>query len=580
MFVLRIAGLWALTLSCVAAAVAQVPGGEARDLALAALRLEFGRDELSVLPPELDAKFREACEAGYTLACRRATWATPAGPDLDRVVETFEPSCEAGDPVACLATGWALDGIAPTLPADDRDRSWRKAARYLKEDCEEGFQPACHDFASLLYANKGVVSEPAAALRRWTTACDKGSAASCLALARLNAAGGPGVPVNKPTARKLGDKACALDYPAACAFVGAMQDKSWAGSMLDAYYGELCDRGHVDSCWRLTRYYYDGVHPEPTAGRLDGLLSRTCALGHARACFESGRLEMENGGAVEHAAARYARGCDLGDAASCGAQVQLILGKQVAGSVRDAQHAFSAACDEGRSPEACKVLAAALIEGVDLPKDAARGRELLRRVCVDEHSDTEACFRLGLVYEEGLGGERDRTVASQYYRWSCASGTLDACLRRGDLLVSDVGVRRDDQEALAMYSQACAGGAAAACTRGGQILFEGTFVRRDLAQAASLYQTACSGGDGAGCFGLGQSLELGANGSPDLAGARQAYESALAAGSLEAKRALSRLLWNGAGGPRDKGRAKALCREACQGGDAVACRGPEFLKSI
>jgi TPR repeat protein len=61
--------------------------------------------------------------------------------------------------------------------------------------------------------------------------------------------------------------------------------------------------------------------------------------------------------------------------------------------------------------------------------------------------------------------------------------------------------------------------------------------------------------------------------------AREAYESAVANGSLEAKRALARLLWIGEGGKKDKGRAKALCREACQGGDPIACRGPEFLKS-
>lgn len=576
MFLLRLLALWTVMLP--ATARGQTPIGESRELALQALRLEFERDELSAPPAELDAKFRAACDAGYTLACRRATWSRPSGPDLQRALDAFEPSCEAGDNVACLVTGWTLDALAPTFSSDERDRAWRKAARFLKEDCEEGFQAACHDFAALLYANKGIVAEPAPSLHRWTVACDKGFAPSCLMLAQLNASGGPGVAVNKAAARKFGDRACALDYPAGCALVGQMQDKTWSGAMLDAYYGGLCDRGHADSCWRLARYYFDGVHPEPQTGRLDSLFARGCALGHARSCFESGRYEVDNGGSVDLASAQFGRGCDLQDAASCGAQVQLILTGQVHGSVREAQNAFNVACDEGRSKNACKVLAVALIEGEDLPRDAARGRELLRRVCIDERSDPEACFLLGRTYEEGLGGERDRTVASQYYRWSCAGRNLEACSRRGDLLVSDVGVRRDDAEALSMYALACDGGNATACTRGGQILFEGTYLARDLAKAAALYQKGCTGGDGAGCFGLGQALEAGASGRSDEAGARQAYESALAANSFEAKRAMARLLWNGLGGPKDKRRAKELCREACQGGDAVACRGPEFLK--
>jgi uncharacterized protein len=553
--------------------------GEARDLALAALRLEFQRDELSSPPADLEAKFRDACERGYTLACRRATWARTVGPDLPKVVEAFEPSCEAGDPAACLVTAWALDGVAPTLSSDERDRTWRKAERYLKDDCDDGFQPACHDLASMVYANKGMVSEPSAPLLRWNMACGKGQAASCLALARLNWDGGPGVTQNRVNAKKFADKACALDYPAACAFVGHTQDKTWAGSMLDTYYGELCQRGHADSCWRLARHYFEGLHPEPEPGRLQALFVRGCDLGHGRSCYESGKYEQDHGGDGAVAAQRFGRGCELGDPASCNAQVQLILTKQVPGNVREAQRAFAIACDEGRSKEACKVLATALIDGVDLPKDAARGRQLLSRACVDETSDPEACFLLGKVYEDGLGGERDRTVASKYFRWSCAAGKVDACMRRGDLLVSDVGVRRDDQEALAMYRSACEGGIVVACTRGGQILFEGTFVKQDFAGAAALFAKGCAGRDAHGCFGLGQSHERGATGAPDAAKAREAYESAVANGSLEAKRALARLLWIGDGGKKDKGRAKSLCREACQGGDPIACRGPEFLKS-
>jgi TPR repeat protein len=151
-------------------------------------------------------------------------------------------------------------------------------------------------------------------------------------------------------------------------------------------------------------------------------------------------------------------------------------------------------------------------------------------------------------------------------------------VRRGDLLVSDVGVRRDDYEALNMYQRACEGGHADACTRAGVILDEATYVVEDRPKALALYDRGCQAGSSMGCTRLGMLREKGLpETGPDMKGARVAYERAISLGSLDAKRLHARLLWNGYGGPRQRGRAKQLCREACQSGDPVACRGPAFL---
>ncbi|MEQ1504855.1 MAG: tetratricopeptide repeat protein [Myxococcota bacterium] len=552
--------------------------GEARDLALVALRLEFQRDGLAATPDELTKAFDGACNRGYNPACRRSTWLVDGRPDPNRVVGVFEPSCEAGDVVACLVTGWALDQIAAVQTnADDRDRTWRKAARQLKADCDGGYQPACHDYAGYLYDNKGVVSDPAPALRRWKAACDAGELASCTTLARLYRDGGSGVTASPELAGKLATQACTGGYIDGCAVVGELTDAGWSAAKLDAFYGKLCDAGHRESCWRLARVYYDGIHPEPTPGRLQGLFERGCDLGHARSCYEAGRWDLDHGGDINQAAGRFGRACELGDAAGCSSQVDLMLTGRVAGTVREAYDAFNVACDVHQSIRACMVLAFALIDGVQVPRDAERGRALLQRVCVDERSDAASCFTLGRSFEEGLGGDRDRTEATKYYRWACAADHYEACMRRGDLLVSDVGVRRDDHEALNMYQRACDGAIAGGCYEAGRILDEATYVKQDLAQAAVYYGRACDAGEARGCFGLGKVSERGANGTPDMKGARDAYERAIAAGSLDAKRALARLLWNGYGGGRAHGRAKQLCREACQSGDAVACRGPSFL---
>lgn len=566
----------ALTVLCMvwgAAARAQ-SGGEARDYAYDTLRLEFQRDGLSATAEDLERRFQTACDKGYNPACRRSSWLTGGVPDPQKVLAVFQPSCEAADQVACLVMGWALDAIAQAEKnTDERDRTWRKAARQLKADCDSGFQPACHDYAGYLYENKGVVSDPAPALRRWKTACDKGESASCTKLARLYADGGAGVTPNTATARSFANQACNRGYADGCAVLGGIDDAGWSAAKLDGFYGDLCQKGHRESCWRLARVYYDGIYPEPVEGRLSGLFARGCELGHARSCYEAGRWDIDHGGDVSQAAHRFGAACKLGDSAGCSAQVDLILSGRTEGTVRDAYAAFDVACEARQSILACQALAFALLDGVSVPRDAERGRTLLLRVCRDERSDPTACMALGRAFEEGLGGDRDRTEASKYYRWACAGGNVDACMRRGDLLVSDVGVRRDDHEALNMYERACDGGIAAGCYEAGRILDEATYVKQDLPRAATLYTRACDGQDARGCFGLGKVSER----TPDMVAARAAYEKAITEGSLEAKRALARLLFNGYGGGRQKGKAKQLCRDACQAGDAVACRGPAFL---
>jgi uncharacterized protein len=555
-------------------------GQEARDQALQALRMEFERDGVTATAEDLAAQFKEACERGYSPACRRDTWLTVDGrPETGKVLLVFESACGSGDPVGCLVMGWMLDQRARVEnDSDERDRLWRKAARQLKSDCDAGFTPACFDFAGYLYENRGIVSDPRPALARWKAACDAGEPASCTRLAQLSFEGGPAVTVNVPTARALASKACGLDYPEGCALLGRMEDTGWDPAKYDAFWGDLCTRGHRESCWKLARAYTDGIRPEPTEGRVRDLLARACDLGHPRACYESGRWILDHNGPVPDAAGLFGRSCKLGDAAACSAQVDLILNGKVTMSFKSAYSAFDVACERHESITACAELAFQLQSGAEVPRDPERARKLLLRVCTDATSDPKACDALGDSYEQGLGGDRDRTEASKYFRWSCAAGVAQSCQKRGLLLISDVGVRRDDAEARDMFGRACDGGVVAGCYEAAKIVDIATFVPRDAVAAAALYGRACDGGMHVACTSLGMLLERGTAGQPEVAAAREAYEKAIAAGATtEAKRLLARLLWNGMGGSKSKGRAKDLCREACQSGDAVACKGPAFL---
>lgn len=552
---------------------------EGRDLALAALRAEFERDGISASEADLARQYKEACDHGYNPACRHETWLTDGRPDPAKVLTVFEQSCESGDPVACLVTGWMLDQkAAKQTNTDERDRLWRKAARQLKSDCDAGFTPACHDFAGYLYWNKGIVSDPRPAIARWKAACDKGEAASCTQLGRLSQAGGPGVVANAAAAKTYAQRSCDLGYADGCALLGSLEDRSWDVAKFDDFYGRLCEQGHRNSCWSLARTYYDGLRQEPTEGRAHELFLRACDLKHARACFESGRWTVDHGGSADDAARLFGTACKLGDAAACSAQVDLILAGKVSIPFKTTRDAFDVACEQRQSIPACTELAYALLSGTDIPRDAERARVLLGRTCVDPSSDPKACARLAGMFEDGLGGDRDRTEASKFYRWSCNAGVADSCMRRGRLLTSDVGVRRDDAEAAAMFTMACEGGVSLGCYEVARILDVGTYVTRDPATAAKFYDRGCAAGLPAACTDLGVLQERGIAGAPDPTAARASYEAAVAAGATtDARRLLARLLYNGMGGRAERGRARQLCREACQAGDSTACAGPAGL---
>jgi len=553
---------------------------EARDLALAALRLEFGHDNVSANDAELDAKYKTACERGYNPACRRGAWLIEGRLSTKQAVEVYQPSCDAGDPVACVVVGWSWDRMAAASSSDDeRDRLHRDAWKLFRTHCDKGFIPACHFYGASLYHNLGMEDvDPRAGLSRWSKACQAHEYASCTQLARLYRDGGDGIKRNSRSALSLAKKACSGGYADGCYLVGELSDRAWDATLIDTEYGRLCDAGHREACWRLARFYFDGVHVEPTSGRVMALFGRACELGHARACFEAGRWLQDNEGPPDGSAQLFGRACELGDSAGCGAQVDMMLSGQVHGTIRDATHAFDIACEERRSMRACTQLAAALLEGVQVPRDAARGRRLLADACTDQDSAPDACFQLGQVVEQGIGGPRDRPAGAKFYSWACTAGSVQACMRRGELLYLDGSERqRDDREALSMFQRACEGKLARGCFLGGQIVDSGTNVPKDLPLAQSQYQLGCDLGSPEACNALGALETQGVSGVPDLSAARTAYESALSLGSIEAKRGMARLLWYGLGGRRDRGRAKDLCREACQSGDALACKGPAFL---
>ena len=551
-------------------------GSRSQQMAFNALTLDFGRDNVTGSEETLQELFVEACNAGYTIACQREAWLVFGQADLELAEGAFDYACETGDSVACMVVGWSLDERAPRT--EERDRTWKRAARIFKTQCDGGYIPACHEYASFLFENKGLKADPRAAPLRWKPACESGYQASCTTLGSLLLQGADGIRQDIEGGEELLQGACDAGHPDACFRQAIRQDEGWEADQWDATYGRLCEQGHSEACWRLGSRYLNGSLKAPDETRAENLLEAGCALRHPRACQQVGRIHEHAMPSRDDEAGNYfGRACLLGNIEGCASQAKMILAGRIDGSVKDSTEAFESACRKRNLPGACTALAIELMRGVDLPRDPIRARALLHRSCMNENSSVESCATLALAYEEGQGGDRDRTTAAKYYRWACNAGDLTSCLRRGDLLTTGRGIQRDDHEALAMYRRACEGENPIACFRGGRILEEGTYVTRDVAESIEMYQVGCAGGNGNACARQGWLKEEGAHGKPDFEAARAAYEEGILLTSTEAKRRMSRLLWNGLGGPKQRRRAKKLAVEACRSGDAVACRGAAFL---
>ncbi len=560
------------------------PAGSARDIAEQALRIEIGRDRLALPPDQLAQQFRDACSGGYRLACQRNTWLENDKPAPRTIRSAFEPSCDAHDALACTAWAWAMMelGDAHDQSADDREFIYRTMLKRQRDQCDvRGDAAACFDVGALLYDNKGITIDAPVkgASVYWDKGCDGGEYAACTHIARLMLDGKPVEPKRR-SAYDYVKPACDAGYWDACYLLARLNQEKWSIGKRDEVYGDLCNKGHVDSCYSLGRSYFSGELPEPSPGRAQELFVKACGLMHARSCFEAGR---GSGMDIMQSEGFLRKACDLGDIAGCKGLVDALLEWGQAEVVKDNLNAFEKVCEQRQSLKACEWLAYYYLDPDAPQRDFSRGRELLEEVCVSEDSPSRACFELGVCFEEKIGGSRDRTDAVKYYRWACQNRYVQACYRAGQLLAQDEGVRQDDAEALAFFGQACDGEMADACTRAGELLRRSVQITRSAKLAVDWFGKGCDQNNAASCLGLGEVLEVGidpvgfVNGQSDPAAARVAYQRAINQGSAEAKARLARLLWNALGGKKSKKRARQLVRDSCQEGFDDACEGVQKL---
>ncbi|HEU6452456.1 MAG TPA: hypothetical protein VFT57_13625 [Gemmatimonadaceae bacterium] len=102
---------------------------------------------------------------------------------------------------------------------------------------------------------------------------------------------------------------------------------------------------------------------------------------------------------------------------------------------------------------------------------------------------------LGVMYDRGVGVERDPAQAAQWMRTAAESGSRDAAYQLGAMYETGRGVAQDDAQAVAWYRKAALLGDREAQVKVGKAYEAGKGVSADVGEALTWYRKAAGQGD-------------------------------------------------------------------------------------
>lgn len=235
------------------------------------------------------------------------------------------------------------------------------------------------------------------------------------------------------------------------------------------------------------------------------------------------------------------------------------------GEVRTAVGLFRRAAEAGDPAGMCK-LGVSLLSQPGYSKRA--GVSWLQRAA--EAGDGEAMANLGSAYAQGVGVEKDLTLAATWYRKSADAGHHQGMARLAYVYSNGRGVEKDLDLALEWCRKSIAAGSTAGLLYLGDAYQRGIGVEQDHAEAARLYRQALDAGDSIANFCLGQLYERGHGVPEDPAQAARLYAVTAREGHPPSVRALARLYVEGRGVPRDVAKGLSLYRQAAERGEDTA----------
>jgi len=199
-------------------------------------------------------------------------------------------------------------------------------------------------------------------------------------------------------------------------------------------------------------------------------------------------------------------------------------------------------------------------EGVE--KDYTKASELYRKVC--DGGDTKGCRNLGINYYKGEGVKKDKTKAIELFKKACDGDNAEAC----GILGSIYFIEGNYSKVIEFSKKACDGGDANGCETLGSIYDEGNGVKKDKTKAIEFYIKACDGDNAEACGILGAIYLMEKN---DYIKGIEFSKKACDAGDGQGCNNLGVSYENGYGVEKDYTKAIELFNKACDDNDSVGC---------
>ncbi len=363
------------------------------------VRVVVARDgetiEKTLTPIERSLLYEEGCEAGDATACfRMGTF----DENSDRAQHLYEKACAGGAVAACAQYGYLL------MSAESPD-----AVKVLEDACDRRSGAACAHLGYLYAIGKIVAKDDLRSLQFYTRGCSAGDAQGCYNQALMRDHG-RGLAMSATSAAPAYEQACLEGVSSACTNLGFLYERG-RGVMRDVvraagFYrrgceGTACQAGDVRGCVNLGNAYRDGIGIEKNPSLAAETFRKACASKPAapgsddeearlRGCVLLGALEISGLGVpknIEAGLARSLDGCNRGDAYGCFNAAAL--------------HAFR--------------------------DDFVAAASFYRKAC--DGGDAEACYELGLLYDEAKGVPFDYDRRTALFAKACKGGFAKACRR-------------------------------------------------------------------------------------------------------------------------------------------------------
>ncbi len=150
--------------------------------------------------------------------------------------------------------------------------------------------------------------------------------------------------------------------------------------------------------------------------------------------------------------------------------------------------------------QAQRNLAVIYDQGLGVNKDPAQAAIWFRKAA--QTGNRDATFQLASMYEQGRGVPKDPKQALDWYRKAALLGDADSQVKLGRAYLSGDDVDKDEAEASAWFQRAADQGNLYALNRLGAMYIDGKGVHKDETRGVKLFQVAVAKGDAQGEFNL------------------------------------------------------------------------------